>query len=332
MPTVTVPMLRQMLTAPGFPAVAVMGHDAPDTDTVVSALAEAYRRAAAGENARPAVRCDALPREIRWLLGDLADAVPLTGDPAVAAWADDPAVRLVLTDHHDEPPERMARVTAVIDHHLPPPGTAFPGIETEIEPVGAATTLVVLRWRRDGLTPDAAVARILLGAILMDTEDLYPSKTGPADLDAAGWLMSVCGEQAGLFDALRGELLAESDPEVLFTRDHRTFPGMGFAILKVWADALPDEDFLRRRLAEERAATGQMLTLAKVTLYTPRGLEEDRYFVCADPDTTARVTETLLSAGGAAAFLHAPDEVIFPKGANHPSRKRLTPLLLPLLR
>lgn len=295
--------------------LTVVGHPAPDADAVVSSLFEAWRLTCAGTPAEPLVQAAALPREVAWLLGDAAPLMPLG--------AADPAARLVLTDHHDVA-AYPGQVVAVVDHHPLSPGTDLTGIDTEIQPLGAATTLVARRIRRDGLVPDSFCARALLGAILLDTEGLSPYKAKSQDREMAGWLAALCGvDPAALFDALQAELLSETDVETLFARDYRRYtdpkgtPLLGFAILKVRVDAPPDRDAVRALLRADAAHSH--LSVAKIALYRPDGQREEIY-LAAGVGADAFLDE-VLAVGGQDARRTAPDEVFLPATCAHRGRK-----------
>ena len=297
--------------------LTVVGHPAPDTDAVVSALFEAWRLTRTGTPAVPLVQAAALPRETAWLLGDAASLAPLG--------AVNPAAQLVLTDHHDTA-AYAGRVVAVVDHHPLSPGTDLTDIDAEIQPVGAATTLVARRIRRDGLVPDAFCARVLLGAILLDTEGLSPYKAKEQDRETAGWLADLCGEDpAALFAALQNELLSETDLPTLFARDYRRYtdpegaPLMGFAILKVWADAEPDLAAVRALLQADLAAGGCRVCVAKTVLHRPDGTREERY-LAAGPQADA-VLELVRRTGGPQARRTGPDQVFLPAACVHRGRK-----------
>ncbi len=303
----------------------VLGHPSPDGDAVVSALFEAWRRhLVTGEWAVPVVQAAALPREVAYLLGDTTPLV-LT-EEALDSCPDAP---LVLTDHHTDP-ARQHRVVAVVDHHPVSPLTDLTGIHAHIHPVGAATTLVTLSCRDAGLIPDPAVARMLLGAILLDTDGLSPHKAKAEDLDAAGWLAALCGEQpATLYAHLRGQLLAETDPAILYNRDYRLYadpagaPALGFAILKVWENAPPDKEQVRRLLAADVARRGCRVCVAKITLYDQAGITGEYYLTAGELAAREVVLEEVLTAAGPAARRIAPDEVYLPGEAVHRGRKRM---------
>ncbi len=317
--------LKQYLnTLPtGENVLTVTGHLAPDTDAVVSALFEAWRLTLGGTPAVPLVQ-GALPRETAWLLGSLASAVP-------TAVAIDPARRLVLTDHHDVDAYPNTVVT-IVDHHPLSAGVDLSGIHAAILPVGAATTLVAQRIRGDGITPDPACARMLLGAILLDTEGLSHHKAKAEDLEMAAWLVSLCGEDTtALFHSLRAELLSETDLATLYWRDYRRYtapdgaPLLGWAILKVWADACPDLEGVRALLAADPEPT----RVAKIVLHHSDGSREEYYLADGiHADTLLTVVQT---SAGAGAQRVTPDTVYLPAGCYHWGRKRYAARLMELL-
>ena len=335
----TKPMTLAGLTAylsackTAIPPNAVMscGHDAPDTDAVVSSIAEAYRRHLIdGTAAVPYIPADSLPAEIAYLLGDTLTPLVLCSTDVTEKLAD-PNTPYILTDHHDI---KGRQVFAIVDHHLPDDPTVLNGIDAVIRAVGSSTTLVAQRCLADGLVPDAGMARILLGGILMDTEGLSPAKTRPDDRALAEWLSSLWdGDPAGLFADLRGQLLGETDLATLYRRDYRRFgDALGFAVIKAWDTTPIDEVALRDLLATDRQNSGVTATIAKITRYGQNGSWEETYFISASPADTHTITTAIVHAAGTLATVTAPDRVDLPHDAAHPSRKRLTPLLLPLLK
>ncbi|MBE6806986.1 MAG: hypothetical protein E7527_03095 [Ruminococcaceae bacterium] len=298
----------------------VTGHSAPDADAVISALFEAYRLTVAGTPAAPVLQ-GALPREVAYLLGDLAILLPTTD-------ALDPAVPLVLTDHNDVAAYQNP-VMAVVDHHPVTTEKVPSGIDTEIRPVGAATTLVAFRLRRDGITPDAGCARLLLGAILLDTENLSPRKAKAEDREAVAWLAPLCGADTdALFAALQAELLSETDVATLYRRDYRRYTDpkgqvrLGWAILKVWADACPDPDVVRHLLAQDTAPT----RVAKIVQNSRTDGTRTEYYLAAGEEAEALLT-LVQSMAGDTAVRTAPDTVFLPETAAHWGRKRYAVLL-----
>lgn len=292
----------------------VAGHPAPDTDAAVSSLFEAWRLTLAGIPAVPVLQ-GTLSRETAYLLGDLAF-------PRVTATSG----KWVLTDHHDVNNYR-GEVVAIVDHHPVSAPCEIAEIDACISPVGAATTLVARRIRADGIFLDAACARILLGAILLDTEGLSPHKAKPEDVEAAAWLSALCGEDPlSLYAVLKEQLLSEDDVTVLYDRDYRVYtaadgtPVMGFAILKVKQGNCPDLAAVRRRLAADVAACGYAVAVAKIAMYAPDDTREEIY-LAAGPYADAVLTE-VQTRSGAGAKRTAPDEVFLSADCHHWGRKR----------
>lgn len=290
----------------------VAGHPAPDTDAAVSSLFEAWRLTVGGTPAVPILQ-GKLSRETAFLLGDLA--FPAI-HPTSGKW--------VLTDHHDVN-RYDGEVVAIVDHHPVADGENAAGIDVCIRPVGAATTIVAERVKQDGIKLDAACARILLGAILLDTEGLSPYKAKPEDVAMAEWLVSLSGEPPmPLYHELKEQLLSESDPTVLYERDFRAYtapdgtPVMGFAILKVKQGNLPDLAAVRRRLAQD--AQTYSVAVAKIAMYAPDDSREEMY-LAAGSAADAVLTEVLAHSGPSAQRT-APDTVFLPADCRHWGRKR----------
>ncbi len=297
----------------------VVGHAAPDTDAAVSSVIEAWRRQLMGGAAVPVVRCNTLPTEVRELFCEAAVWLPLGDDPFLT----DPSVPVVLTDHHADP-LFDGRVIAVIDHHLPAPGMCFSGIDTAIRPVGATTTMIAHLCREQGLIPDAAIARLLLGAILMDTDGLSPHKTTQEDREAVAWLTPLYGrDPMSLFARLQSLLLGETDVETLYRRDYRQYPdaNISFAILKVWQHALPDKTAVQRLLEADATQNGRRLCVAKIALYNEQGLQEEHYLTAGDPQAADRLLNTVCAESKGAAIRVSPDEVYLPPGCPRHGRK-----------
>lgn len=302
----------------------VTGHPAPDTDAAVSALFEAWRLTLSGTPAVPVLQ-GSLSRETAWLLG--AVRYPAVTPQKGGKW--------VLTDHHDVD-NYGGEVVAIVDHHPVSDHQKIAEIAADIRPVGAATTLVALRIRQDGITPDSACARILLGAILLDTEGLSPYKAKAEDLAAVEWLVSLCDEQpAAFYEALTAQLLSETDPTVLYERDVRDYtapdgaPLMRFAILKVRADCIPDRGAIRQRLAQDAEQGGYAATVAKIVLYAPDHSREEIY-LAAGPCADAVLAE-VLAQSGPTAQRRAQDEVYLPSDCYHWGRKRYAVRLMEIL-
>lgn len=318
--------LRNYLTGRKHHPTLVVGHPAPDGDAAVSSVMEGWRRQVTeGISTLPVLLCDTLPAEVAWLFGDLA-ALLCRQLPA-----DEGPV--VLTDHHVAP-HFGDRVMAIVDHHLPAPGTDLSGVDACIRPVGATTSMIATAWQQQGLLPDPTVARILLGGILLDTEGLTPRKTTEEDRQAVSWLTPLSGERPTvLYAQLLDRLLSETDITTLYQRDHRVYHGdsIGFAILKVWRNALPDKKTVRHLLATETVAAKRQLCVAKIALYDTSGVQEEYYLTAGEKATCERFLSTVLEQAKGEARRIAEDEVFLPAGCPRHGRKWYARHLLQIL-
>jgi nanoRNase/pAp phosphatase (c-di-AMP/oligoRNAs hydrolase) len=102
-----------------------------------------------------------------------------------------PSFVLVDSSDLDGIPEFVdpADVLEVIDHRLYTDAIAhFPKASIVIEPVGAAATMIVERFREGGVIPSEAAGILLFGAIYSNTLNLRGAITTDRDIDAALWL------------------------------------------------------------------------------------------------------------------------------------------------
>ena len=317
-------LLAYLADCAAFPhPIYVTGHPAPDTDAAVSALFEAWRLTMGGMPAVPVLQ-GKLSRETAFLMGDLAFPAVC---PTDGKW--------VLTDHHDAS-RYDGEVVAIVDHHPVAESENLAGIDVCIRPVGAATTLVAQRIREEGIFIDAACAKILLGAILLDTEGLSPYKAKAEDIAVADWLATLCGDDlTTLYRLLKEQLLSESNVTVLYERDWRSYtapdgtPVMGFAILKVRRGHRPNHSEIRRRLAQDAATHGYAATVAKIVEYADDDTREETY-LAAGPAAALVLAEVQAQSGPTAKRV-AEDEVFLPADCYHWGRKRYAAHLVDLL-
>src|SRR5690606_38805906 len=75
----------------------------------------------------------------------------------------------------------------LIDHHSPE--GIDPAWESQVEPVGATTTLLVERLRANGLSLTVLEATLMLLGIYEDTGSLTYGTTTSRDAQAAAWLL-----------------------------------------------------------------------------------------------------------------------------------------------
>jgi manganese-dependent inorganic pyrophosphatase len=141
-----------------------------------------------------------------------------------------PRRRVLLVDHAEQaqsvPGVEDAEIVEILDHHH------IGSIETRVpvtatfDPVGSSATLVVERFRNNGLEPGHATASMLLGAVLSDTVILNSPTTTERDHAVVGYLERVLGLDAAQLGREMFEATADvsaDTAEQLVTRDAKHY-------------------------------------------------------------------------------------------------------------
>ncbi len=120
--------------------------------------------------------------------------------------------QFILVDHNEKKQAiddiDEGNVLEIVDHHR------FGGFESDnpinitTMPVGATATIVANKFFDDGLTPDANLAGIMLGAIVSDTMNFKSPTTTSLDIETARKLEEICGVTA---DALSKGMIEHSE-------------------------------------------------------------------------------------------------------------------------
>ena len=137
---------------------------------------------------------------------------------------------LVLVDHFERGQTvrgwEQAEIVQIIDHHR------VGGLETiepalvDCRPLGSTASILALRYAEAGLTPDAAEARLLLGALIADTLLLTSPTTTATDRELAPRLAALAGVDLAVFGRevlARNDSLATDSPAALVARDLKEF-------------------------------------------------------------------------------------------------------------
>jgi manganese-dependent inorganic pyrophosphatase len=125
-----------------------------------------------------------------------------------------PRRRVILVDHAEQAQSAVgigqAEILEILDHHH------IGSIETRIpvtatfDPVGSTATLVVERFRSNGMEPSRTTAMMLLGAVLSDTVILNSATTTPRDHAVVEYMERVLAIDAHEL----GRLMFESTTDV----------------------------------------------------------------------------------------------------------------------
>jgi manganese-dependent inorganic pyrophosphatase len=186
--------------------------------------------------------------------------------------------RVLLVDHAElaqsVPGVEHAEIVEILDHHH------IGSIETKVpvratfDPVGSTSTLVIERFRQNGMEPSRATAIALLGAVMSDTVVLNSPTTTDRDHAAVEYLERVLALDARQFGQEMFEStsdVSEVSAEEIVSRDAKEYTlgdGQSISIsqIETVGDAvLSRRDELLRALEHMREARGYLLSALMVT-------------------------------------------------------------------
>ena len=274
--------------------IYVTGHKSPDSDTVGSAIAYAALLRALGYDAQ-AVVLGSVNHETQYIL-DAAklDALPLLEDAS--------GCNMALVDHSEYLQSadglKDAHIISIIDHHGD--GTVQTGNQLiyDARPLGATATIIWLRYRDAGLSPDQQTALVMMGAILSDTKNLQSDATTFADRDALRELSGIAGisDTDAFYSEMYKALLSYegmTDEEIYFS-DYKEYEvdgrKFGIACMKVY-----DEEGAKDLAGRMKALFPSVLASAGMEMaFVKIGISHDdlsvAYLVPSD-DAAAEVLE-----------------------------------------
>jgi inorganic pyrophosphatase/exopolyphosphatase len=299
-------MLREFLRARRDPSVwaglarvrVVLGNEACDADSAISALALSFVREQAQSAVEdrttwvPVVSCarDVFPLRRDAVLAlekagiDLEDLVFLDEAPwdALGRHGDS---ALVLVDHNrlastlrSKYPWLEERIVGIVDHHEDHGAYEHVRGEERVvgwdaaagRGVGSTCTLVAAEARRRGLSLEAGLARLLVSVILVDTVnlDVAAARATPLDVEMVEELGALCG---------------------LGTREEQTSEFVRLSEAKhdarFWASLTLRQklEFDAKRFTMGRGAGGAMLKIASSSVLQPLALVVGRGGVSAAP-------------------------------------------------
>ena len=240
-----------------------------------------------------------------------------------------PRRRVMLVDHAERaqsvPGVEQAEIVEILDHHH------IGSIETQIpvtatfDPVGSTATLVVERFRQNGMEPSPPTATMLLGAVMSDTIILNSATTTERDRQVVEYLervLAIDGADFGreMFEATSD--VSEVSADEIVSRDAKQYHASSghlicIAQIEVVGKALLDrKDELLDAMGKARENRGLQLYALMVT------------------DVVTKGTDLLVAgdiAGVARAFgLHAHDSEIELPGVMS-RKKEVAPKLLAAL-
>jgi manganese-dependent inorganic pyrophosphatase len=206
--------------------------------------------------------------------------------------------RVVLVDHAEQaqsvPGIEQAEIVEILDHHH------IGSIETRVpvtatfDPVGSTATLVVERFRQNGMEPSRPTAVALLGAVLSDTVILNSPTTTSRDHSVVDYLERALALDASalgreMFEATAD--VSQVSAEQIVTRDAKRYQVPGdqeicIAQIEVVGKALLErKDELLSAMRHERDGKGLQLYALMVTDVLSKGTD---MLVAGDTAAVAR--------------------------------------------
>ena len=169
--------------------IYVTGHKSPDSDTVGSSIAYASLLRSLGYDAIP-VLLGKINHESAFIIETAELQTPKLLENAAG-------LNMILVDHSEYTQSadglQDANVIGIIDHHADGSVTTKSPLIYDARPLGSTATIIWIRYRNYGLTPDRKVAIAMLGAILSDTKNLKSNTTTYADREAVKALSALGG-------------------------------------------------------------------------------------------------------------------------------------------
>lgn len=167
----------------------VLGHQNPDCDSLCSAIGLASLFNKLGKDAVPALQGEPNP-EALFLLEQ--SGLP---QPEIRTSVADEEIFIVDYSDWNQGTADMkkAKIRGIVDHHKLGDITTSEPLECWIWPVGCSATIVYNMYKFHNQTPDLAVAKMMMGAIISDTVNFQGPTTTDIDKVAAQELAEIAG-------------------------------------------------------------------------------------------------------------------------------------------
>lgn len=205
----------------------VLGHQNPDCDSVCSAISLASLFNKLGKEATPALQGEPNP-EALFLLEQAGFAAP---EIRTSVAGED----IFLVDYSDwnqgTADMKEAKICGIVDHHKLGDITTAEPLECWIWPVGCSATIVYNMYKFHNQTPDTAIAKLMMGAIISDTVNFQGPTTTDIDKAAVKELAEIAGVE-DLEAFATAQFDAKSDIKLvpaaeLILRDQKVFDMAG---------------------------------------------------------------------------------------------------------
>ena len=161
----------------------IIGHQKPDLDSAVAAIALAKFFSLIGDQTGTPVLADPINPETEFIFQKFNQSPP----PLLNAKQIKNEDRIILVDHNEIdqrlPNLNPDQISGIIDHHKANLNFNQP-ISIDIKPWGSTNTIIFFKFKNRDLKPDQSLARLMLSAILSDTVGLNSITTTGKDREA----------------------------------------------------------------------------------------------------------------------------------------------------
>ena len=253
--------------------IYVIGHKAPDSDTVCSSIAYANLLRELGYDAQAAVQ-GPVNHETAYILETAGVEVP----PLLEETA---GKNIVLVDHSEYAQSaddlKDANIISIIDHHGVGSVTTGNQLIYDARPLGGTCTIIWMRYRDYGVEITPSIATLLLGGFLSDTANLRPTSATAADTEAykaLGAISDVKDLNAFYQEMYKASISYKgmSDEEI-FRSDMKLYDTAGrsyaIAVVNAYDDAAA-EDYAQRMktlMPDLIEPLGVDMIIAQVSIY-----------------------------------------------------------------
>lgn len=138
--------------------------------------------------------------------------------------------KVILVDHNEwgqaVTGAEQSQLLGIVDHHKVGGIQTSEPIYIRVEPIGSTCTIVAQCYKEQGITPDKAIAGILLSAILSDTVIFKSPTCTPLDKTTAAFLATIAGvdpKAYGIEMFKASSNIADRTPQGMIEEDLKAF-------------------------------------------------------------------------------------------------------------
>ena len=206
--------------------IYVIGHQAPDTDTICSSIIATHLEKELGNtNQVIACRLGELNKETKFALEFFRC------DPPKLITGVSEADEVILVDHNNFGQSakdiKQAKIVKIIDHHGLSGFSCPEPIYILTEPVGCCCTVLYKLYQDNNIPITKNLAGLMLSAIISDTVLLKSQTTTPKDIKAANKLAKIAEvdlQEYGKMLLTKGTEISDISDHDLVFQDSKEFP------------------------------------------------------------------------------------------------------------